>query len=91
MKIGKLTLTTGKVDPDLLVASAGVTPDRMAAMLQGPCIASTVADALLACCRSKEPPDRAELARTISAAGVDKVRARVAQLYRTRTHDKTAV
>ena len=79
VKIGRLELETGAVDEAALLSSAGVRPERMAQVLRGYTSAGVVAAALNACL--SEPRERADLARRISAEGVDSVRREVLALY----------
>lgn len=81
MKIGKFQLKLGAPDPARLFALASCTVPEMRALLAGPCIAGSVASAILACATGEKLPDRLELSREIEAVGVRKVRQRVLVAY----------
>jgi len=88
VRIGKLQLKTA-VPEDLhrrLLAATGCSIAEIARILDGPCIAGSVAAALAPILA--EPLSRIDLARLIADAGVDVVRPRVARLYAEILHPK---
>lgn len=83
MKIGKLAFDTverkvGEVEAGLLQMT-GIAVHEMHVVLAYPCLAGTVAAALLPLL--VEPIERHALAEAIAAHGVDDVRAKVRALY----------
>jgi hypothetical protein len=64
---------------DRLGILAGVSSAEMHRILTGPCIASTIAAAVMAFVA--EPPPRAELARAIAKEGANKVRREILAVY----------
>jgi hypothetical protein len=93
MKIGKLSLALDKQPVDLeqqLLDLTGCAPAAIVDTLAHPCLASTVASALLPFVKSEGEAariSRQELAEAIAAAGVNEVRAEVRKLYEV-THGK---
>lgn len=82
MRIGSLKLQLARPEnlDELLLAMTGCSAEETCAHLRSPCIASTVAGALLPFIAG-EKPVRHSLAEAIAAAGLDEVRRRVLELY----------
>lgn len=84
IKIGKLALKTGAPDEARLLSSSGCSAAEMRRLLAGPCLASTIAAALLACATGEQLPRLSALATAIADAGCEAVRRRVLKLYQSR-------